>query len=383
MVLTLFTRFSSSYFFYFALLGLVSPYLSVFLDGKGFSSLDIGEILAIITTTKIIAPSLWAILADKSGNQLGIIRLGSLLALLSFSLIFWLNSYWPITFVLALFSLFWTAILPQLEVLTLNSVRHCSKIYARIRLWGSLGFIVLATLSGEVISFFSYQAFTVLGLVVLLLLFISTLSLKQPKQTEITEQKDISILGRFFELRFIIFFISGVLLQISFGPFYSFFALFLRDLSYPGYAVGLLISLGVLAEIIIFIYAGTLFKYFSLKSLLVFSLSITAIRWWLVALFADSVWLLSFTQILHAASFALYHSASMLFISKHFQKAQQGRGQAIYLGGVYGIGGAIGAYVAGALWLDGDGANIAFLVAAAAALLSAILMSFLEESKDR
>ncbi len=374
--MTLFTRFSSSYFFYFALLGLVSPYLSVFLDGKGFSSLDIGEILAIITATKIIAPSLWAILADKSGNQLGIIRLGALLALLSFSLIFLLDSYWPLTFALALFSLFWTAILPQLEVLTLNSVRHSSKIYARIRLWGSLGFIVLATVAGQVISLFSFEAFSVLGLIVLALLLVSTLCLNQPKASTNKQVETSNISSKLFETGFILFFISGVLLQISFGPFYNFFALFLRDLAYPGYAVGLLISLGVLAEIIIFIYAGSLFKYFSVKSLLVFSLFVTAVRWFLVAYFADSVWFLSFTQLLHAASFALYHSASMLFISKHFDKAQQSRGQAIYLGGVYGIGGAIGAYVAGILWLDGHGAKTAFIVAAAAALLASMLMLF-------
>ena len=130
--MSLFTRFAANYFFYFAILGLISPYLAVFLDGKGFNSVELGEIFAILTATKLIAPSLWAMLADKTGQQLTIIRLGALLALLSFMLLFWLNSYWSISLCLALFSLFWTAILPQLEVLTLNSVRHSSKIYARI-----------------------------------------------------------------------------------------------------------------------------------------------------------------------------------------------------------------------------------------------------------
>ncbi len=379
--MTLFIRFSSNYFFYFALLGLVSPFLSVYLDGEGFSSVDIGEILAIMTATKIVAPSLWAILADRTGEQLTIIRLGALFALLSFSLIFYLNSFWPLTFALALFSLFWSAILPQLEVFTLNSVRNSSKIYARVRLWGSTGFIVLAVVSGQVISLFGYDAFFMLGLVVLLLLCAATLTLKQAKSTLKKRVYSDSISTLLFETRFVIFFISGVLLQISFGPFYSFFALLLRDLSYPGYAVGLLISIGVFAEIVVFIYAGLLFKYFSVKSLLIFSLFFTSIRWILVAFFADSAWILSFTQLLHAVSFALYHSASMLFISKHFKKTQQSRGQAIYLGGVYGLGGAIGAYVAGTLWSDGEGAKWAFLVAALAALLASVLMVLLTDKK--
>ena len=87
--MSLFTRLSSGYFFYFAILGLISPYLSVFLDGKGFSSIELGEIFAILTATKIVAPSLWAILADKTGQQLLIIRLGALCALLSFLMLFW------------------------------------------------------------------------------------------------------------------------------------------------------------------------------------------------------------------------------------------------------------------------------------------------------
>jgi PPP family 3-phenylpropionic acid transporter len=387
--LSLFTRLSSSYFFYFAILGLISPYLSVFLDGKGFTSLELGEIFAILTATKIIAPSLWAILADKTGQQLLIIRLGALLALLSFMLLFWLDDYWTISICLALFSLFWTAILPQLEVLTLNSVRHSSKIYARIRLWGSLGFIVLAIFAGQVMAFYQEQglasvtsnsftnAFVFMGCTALFLLLLSTISLKSRQVLSAAKIQVLSIKEKLLELRFIIFFISGILLQISFGPFYGFFALFLRDLEYPGFAVGLFISLGVLAEILVFIFASSFFKHFSLKALLIFSLAITALRWFLVALYADSAWMLALTQLIHAASFALFHSASMIFISNHFSSCQQSRGQAIYLGGVYGVGGAIGAYLAGMLWLDGAGSSTAFLTASVAALLAATLMFFL------
>jgi len=387
--LSLFTRLSSSYFFYFAILGLISPYLSVFLDGKGFTSLELGEIFAILTATKIIAPSLWAILADKTGQQLLIIRLGAVFALLSFTLLFWLDNYWAISLCLALFSLFWTAILPQLEVLTLNSVRRSSKIYARIRLWGSLGFIALAIFAGQVLTFYQEHdlstvtqssftnAFVVMGSMVLLILLFSTLSLKSRHVISTTKKQVLSIKDKLLELKFIIFFIAGILLQISFGPYYGFFALFLRDLQYPGFAVGLFISLGVLAEIVVFIFASSFFKHFSLKILLIFSLAVTALRWFLVALYADSTWMLAFTQLIHAASFALFHSASMIFISSHFSACQQSRGQAIYLGGVYGVGGAIGAYLAGALWLDGLGATSAFLTASVAAFLAALLMMFL------
>jgi len=383
--LSLFTRLSSGYFFYFAILGLISPYLSVYLDGKGFSSLELGEIFAFLTATKIVAPSLWAILADKTGQQLLIIRLGALLAFLSFMLLFWLDSYWPISFSLALFSLFWTAILPQLEVFTLNSVRRSSKIYARIRLWGSIGFIALAIFTGQIMEYYEQpglsstftSAFVVIGCVILLCLLISTITIKPQRIVNKAQIKALALKDKLLTPRFIIFFVAGVLLQISFGPYYGFFALFLRDLAYSGFIVGLLISLGVVAEILVFIFASSFFKSFSLKALLIFSLFVTAFRWFIVALYAESIWLLALTQLMHAASFALFHSASMIFISNHFTACQQSRGQAVYLGGVYGVGGAIGAYVAGALWLDGLGASTAFLTASASALLAALVMLFM------
>ncbi|GAW97339.1 MFS transporter [Colwellia marinimaniae] len=375
----MFVRLSSNYFFYFALLGLISPFLSIYLDGKGFNSRQVGEILAIITATKIVAPSLWAMLADKTAKPLFIIRLGAFLALLSFSLLFWLNHYWPITFCLALFTLFWTAILPQLEVHTLTSLRHSNKIYARVRLWGSLGFIALAIIAGEVMSVFGYQSFTGIGMVILAGLFVSTLMLTPLKTVTAVKDKvnkQGAILPKLMDRHFMCFFIAGLLLQISFAPYYGFFALFLRDFHYSGLAIGLFISMGVVAEVIAFIYMGKLFKRFALTSLLVFSLAITALRWFLMPEVAGSVLWLGLIQLSHAASFAIYHCASMQFISSHFSKTEQSRGQGIYLGGVYGVGGAIGAYITGIIWLDGLGAGTAFMMAGASALLGAIIMMF-------
>ena len=206
--MSLFHRLSASYFFYFAILGIVSTFLGIFLDSKGFSSREIGESLAIFTVAKIIAPSLWSIFADKTGQQLAIMRLGALLALLCFTGLFWLSSYGAIALALALFSLFWTAILPQLEVHTLATIRRNNKIYARIRLWGSLGFIALAILAGEAMSYFSSQAFIVLGVIMLLALFFSTLTLTESTKSKNIVKVDSPIKDKIINSRFILFFFS-------------------------------------------------------------------------------------------------------------------------------------------------------------------------------
>jgi len=374
---SLFVRLSSSYFFYFALLGLILPYLAIYLDGLGFNSRQVGEVLAIVTVTKIIAPSLWAAIADRMAQPLVMFKIGALLSLISFSLLFYISHYWAMVTCLALFTLFSTAILPQLEVHTLKTLRHSNKLYARVRLWGSIGFIVLAVLAGEAMDRFGYQIFILLGIIVLISLFLTTLLLKsriKPVLAEVNQAQLPSITAKLFDVRFVSFFVAGLLLQISFAPYNSFFALFLRDFDYSGLTIGLFIGLGVVAEIVAFIYMGSLFKHCSINTLLVLSLIVSAARWFLMPLIADLPFWLALSQLSHAVSFAIYHSASMQFISSHFTKRQQGRGQGIYLGGVYGIGGAIGAYVTGVLWLDGKGASDAFIVAGASAFIGAIIM---------
>lgn len=373
----LFVSFSSTYFWYFSIHGLTIPFLALFLHYRGFNSLAIGELLAIYTATRIIGPTSWAIFADKTGKQLFVIRLGGFLTLMSFCLLFWVEEYWSIAFALGLFSFFWTSILPQLEVMTNRSIKHSAKIYARIRLWGSLGFFASSLVAGEVIAQYSPEAFTWLGLIVLFMLWFSSLQLKQPRIDNKSFENTGSIFHKIFTKNFIVFFLAGVLLQISFGPYYSFFALYVHDLGYPSYAVGLLMGVGILAEIVIFLILGSLFQRYSLKHLLVASLFLSAIRWYITGSFSESIYWLVFSQCFHAFSFALYHSASIKFLQTHFSVNQQNRAQAIYIAGVYGLGGAIGAYVAGYFWLDGLGAVHSYNIAALFAFLAACIACFL------
>ena len=281
-----------------------------------------------------------------------------------------------------MFSLFWTAVLPQLEVLTLSSIRRSAKIYARIRLWGSIGFIFLAVVAGDLIERYSADAFTYLGVFVLAGLFLSSMKLKPVRSAKSSSQSIESMRDKIFERSFMYFFIAGVMLQMSFGPYYGFFALYLRELNYPGFAVGIFIAISVIAEILIFVYASVFFRYFRLKTLLALSILLTALRWFMTGSFADVIWVLVMVQCIHALSFGLYHSVSIQFIHQHFNDDQQNRGQAIYIGGVYGLGGAIGAYIAGIVWQGGEGSELAYNLAAFAAFVGFLFVLFMQDKRE-
>nr|WP_269813739.1 MFS transporter [Bowmanella yangjiangensis] len=353
-----------AYLLYFGQLGVLTPYLAMFLDGRGLNSVEIGQLLALITLTRILGPNLWANLADRSGKSLRILQIGAALALASFFVIFVADGFWGLTLCFGLIMMFWTAIMPQMEVITLNSVAGDAHKYSRIRLWGSLGFILLTISAGRLIDWFGTEVLLVICLALLAALLLVSTRLREPEQLPDNSPNTGSIWSKLKSPVFLGFILALCLLQVGFGPYNSFFTLFMKDLGYSGMQTGLLLSLGVLAEILIFLKAGRLIQRFGIKWMLLISLALTVVRWTLLANFAHLPWVLIATQCIHAASFGLTHATAIQFIHRYFGRRYQSRGQALYVSLAGGLGGAVGNFGAGLLWQQGQGATQAFLAAA-------------------
>ena len=143
-------RLSGFYFFYFALLGAIAPFIALYFDHLGFSAPRIGELIAIPMLMRCIAPNLWAWLADRTQKRLVIVRVGAICTMLSFTLIFMGKSFAWLALIMVLHAFFWHAILAQFEVITLEHLGSRSERYSQLRLWGSVGFICVVV--GLVIS---------------------------------------------------------------------------------------------------------------------------------------------------------------------------------------------------------------------------------------
>jgi len=136
-------RLSGFYLLYFAALGALVPYWGLYLKSLGFSPADIGELMAVIMATKLVAPNAWAWIADQRGHRMAIVRLASLLAAVAFAGVFLALGYWWLAAVIAVFSFFWNAALPQFEATTLTHLGERVHRYTSIRIWGSIGFILV------------------------------------------------------------------------------------------------------------------------------------------------------------------------------------------------------------------------------------------------
>lgn len=368
-----------TYFFYYGQLGVLVPYIGVFLDGRGYSSEQIGQILAYITIARIIGPNLWSVLASYCQPGLFIMRLGAFLAFICTFLAYYYHGFWIVTLSLGLMMMFWTAIVPQLEVVAMDCCQGSAQGYANLRMWGSIGFIVLSIILGALLDMTSTEVVLYSMTLVLFALFVMTCMIATPEHpVERTDQLAHNQaqwqLAR--SAPFVLFILSALLLQFSLGPFYTFFALYAEDLGYTGAQTGWLVALGVIAEIAMFFVAGRLLQRFSLNNMLIISMVFTALRWYLLAYWAESTILVIISQLLHAFSFGLTHCASISFIHRYFDKSFQARGQAIYVSVAFGVGGAAGSYLGGLYWDQGAGAQFTFILSMGIALLAGAILLF-------
>ena len=358
---------SSFYAFYFAILGGVIPYMSLYFESLGFSPQQIGILMSTLLITKIIAPNFWGYLIDrKSMSQprfaSSTLCIALCLCFLLFAFLNFTQHFWLLCCLMLGYSFFWNAVLPQIEALVYNYLGDRKHQYGQIRVWGSIGFILVVIVLGWLIDLYGIE---ILLPIVTLIFFILAIHGILISKSSIRTTRIIQASGFInqFSPTIIMVLILGAISQITHAPFYTFFSIYLESYGYSKTVIGWLWALGVIAEVGVFLFAHHLLAKFDIFKLLVICFAVTAIRWWILSFFPESFSLLIFAQILHAISFGLYHSTSSQLINAQFKGNFQIRGQALYSSITFGVGGSLGTLASGFLWSAYGGQQV-FLICA-------------------
>ena len=343
--------FGSFFFLYFAYVGLVSPYASLFFLDRGFSTIEIAVLMSMLQSTRIVGPFSWGWLSDYLSNRIGIIRVCACLAAMVFLCIFYLDSY--IGFFVWMFILhtILSSQMPLGETATIHALykdNSFDKRYGRLRLWGSIGFISMVLFAGELFQRHGIELYPYVGVVVLFALALVTFGLHEPK----LERRKL-VRG---ELRNVLlnpdvrwFLLSGFFMIFAHASLYVFYSLYLANLGYDKFQIGLFWALGVAAEVIFFYFQNKILSRLDAEVILQVTFGVGVIRFILIA-FAPSTSVLILAQIMHAATFAAHHSAATKLLQRWFTGPLQARGQAVMATVSYGLGGTIGGLCAGWIW---------------------------------
>lgn len=373
-------RLSGFYFCYFATLGAFLPFWSLYLKQIGFVATEIGELTAMLVATKIVAPYLWSWLADKTGLCLRLIRITSLFSMLFFAGFLVRQDYLWVAAVTVAFSFFWNATLPQFEAATLLHLKAEPQRYSRIRLWGSVGFIAAVLGIGRFLDDFSISYLP--WIITSLLATNWLVALITPEAVAASEHKAVgSVFKVLFKPELLAFFAVYMLLQVSHGPYYVFYSVYLQQHDYSATITGLLWALGVCAEILVFIWMYGLLKRIGLRGLLIGSLALSMIRWLMIAYWVELLPVIIAAQLLHAASFGVAHVVAIQLLHQYFGDGHQSKGQALYSSISFGLGGMLGSFYSGYLW-DMLGGGPVFVIAALACGL-ALLIAFIGVARQK
>lgn len=361
-------RLSGFYFFYFAFVGAMSPFWGLYLQSLAFSAIEIGVLMSLLQVMRIFAPNIWGHIADRSGRRTAIVQLAAFGSVLAFAGVFFGSGFWWLFAVMAALSFFWSASLPLVEAMTLSHLGERTDTYGRIRLWGSIGFIVMVVGLGYAFDHFPISLLP--WAVLAVMLGIAAFARVIPEAEILAHPTDHHSTWDIVKRPEVASLLAACLLMaVTHGAYYTFYSIYLVDHGYDKSTVGWLWALGVLCEIGIFLVIPRIFARVTPRQLILASFALAVLRFLMIAWGVESAWVVWGAQTLHAFTFGTYHAAAVALIHQHFRGRHQARGQALYTSLSYGVGGTLGGLMSGLAW-ETPGPAWTFTLSAASAALA-------------
>ncbi|EMB6255118.1 3-phenylpropionate MFS transporter [Serratia marcescens] len=340
-----------SYFTYFFSYGIFLPFWGVWLKGEGIAPETIGMLLGAGLVARFLGSLLIAPRVKDPSHLVSALRLLALLTL-AFAVGFCFGNGWGwLMLVIAGFNLFFSPLVPLTDALAATWQKQIRMDYGRVRLWGSLAFVIGSALTGQLVAVWGHNAilysliFSVLAMLLGMLLKPSVMPQGEARTHSGTERSLWTLLKEGPVWRFLL---CVTLLQGAHAGYYSFGSIYWQEAGYSASTIGYLWSLGVVAEVIIFASSNVLFRRWNARNLLLLSACCGVLRWSLMAYSTELGWLL-LIQILHCGTFTVCHLAAMRFIA-----ARQGQEviqlQAVYSALAMGGGIAVMTVIAGFLF---------------------------------
>jgi PPP family 3-phenylpropionic acid transporter len=337
------------------------------LVGFEYNASEIGLIYAAAPFMRFLLPFIFKHYLQLNHTVFKLALIFTLIASLLF--LQTVNNFWLHFIANLLFGASMGITLPFVETISLQKLSK--KMYGKIRLWGSVGFIVVSQLLGKVILPSPQETLYALAVTALLtLLFGATVLQYDPEHEKKNQEENTA----FSLQKYWAFWTSIFLMQVAFTGFYTFFTIYEESHGMSSQTISNFWTFSVLCEIAMLYLQGPLLQK-NLLNLLKFATLVTAFRWLLLYLYPDSITMTYFGQSLHAISFALYHTASISYVFSLY--TQKRLAQQFFLGISFGLGGSIGSFIAGYIY-----GEYLFLVEAIITL-GAFVMLFVHDRRKK
>ncbi|MGE3170992.1 MAG: MFS transporter [Planctomycetota bacterium] len=375
-----FQRLAAFYAASFAVLGVYMQFFPVWLhDVGGLSHRQVTEVQSGQILARTVAGPLWAQHVDRTGRPRRTLIALSALSLAAFATFALEPGYGALLLGCVLFGCVYPPMHPLTDNLALEAARAHGFRYPRVRLWGSVSFLVVIVAVGALLER-SPSALVFWSILALLLATLAA-ALWLPRVRRAPNTAAGAPLGRLLrQPRFCAFLVAVALLQGSHGGYYALSTLHWRDHGIGEGVAGWLWAEGVLAEIVLFFAIRDAAERLRPTTLLLIGGAGAVLRWSALALTVDP-WAIAAVNWLHAASFGCTYLGSLQFLRRRVAEELQASAQGLLGAATSGLGMVCGTRLAGEVY-ERSGAG-AFWAMAGLALAGALLALWLRRPRPR
>ncbi len=365
-------RYAAFYGAVFLVLGIYLPFWPVFLKSRGLDAAEIGLIFALVSWLRIVTTPAIAQIADRSGRAKATLVVVATLSLVFFTGFFEARGFWPIILVMLPAAVCFQPMIPLAESQTMAAVLRERLDYGRIRLWGSLAFILGTVGAGFLIAGREADVVLVLVLGALALTVLAALALPA-SPTRRHQGATLNPLKLLRDRRFLLFLGTASLLQASHAAYYGFSALHWRAAGLSAATIGWLWAEGVIAEVLLFGFSGAVMARASPAALLGLAALAGMLRWTVLAASTELAPLIV-VQALHGLTFGAAHLGAMHFLARAAPPGLAATAQSLYSAVSGGIAMGLAMLLAGALYEAAAGQAFLAMAALSAAGLGLALV---------
>jgi len=373
-------RLSIYYAAIFLIVGIKSPFWPVWLAGRGLGAREIALLFAAAIWVNVVTTPAIGAVADRLGRRRAAMIALCAVAIAGYAGLWNIYDFWPLLAVTLVTATAQTALMPLGDSITLGAVRQSGIDYGRVRVWGSVSFIVAAMASGAVLSHAPAggagdNAVLALVLVASALLLAACLALPAGIRETAGPSRWAALGTMARDRRFWRFIVVAAALQASHQVYYGFGTLYWRTLGFSDAVIGVLWAEGVVAEIVLFWLGGRLLARLGPLGLMIAGGAAGIVRWGLMGLVPGLAAAFAL-QLLHALTFGATHLGTMNYLSRTVPPDAAASAQALYAGASSGIGSGLVMLGAGALYAQFGGRAYLFMtVLSALGLLGAMRLA--------
>jgi PPP family 3-phenylpropionic acid transporter len=316
----------------FIVLGVSLPYFPLWLKWQSLTPFEIGLVTSVPLFIRIVATPMIGFAADRARSVRQIVVIAGAVGLLSSALLMAASGFWVILALFTVFQVSSMAMMPLAEVAAMQGVREKGLDYGRMRLWGSVAFIAANVGGGLLIA--AHGNGTIMPILVggSVLALIAGWFLPDRKAAPAQAARRLNwdeISATLAHRGLLLVMLAGGIIQASHAVYYAFSAIHWQSQGIDGRWFGILWGVGVVAEVLLFAYAGRLLARIGAITMIGIGAAGAIVRWGLMAI-DPSFGVLLVLQLFHGLTFGATHLGTVHAIQERVGADRAASAQALH-----------------------------------------------------